>query len=159
MLSALRDHSNLFSKVSPQVGNLDLKPGEDPHERLEQMRVMARNLGSQYLLVFGGNIDSGQQDTGLVVLNLTIVGAFLVPSTGVSVSGKAAGSLVDVNSGRVLMNFSSDTKGTGIAPSAFATNAETVAVDSAKDTLVKKLTDDVIRQVGEQTKPPLAIAR
>jgi hypothetical protein len=159
MLSSLRDHPELFAKVSAQTGLSVAADKENPHERLDQMRAMARNLGSQYLLVFGGNIDSGRQQTGLAIFDLTIIGIYIVPSTGVAVSGKAAGSLVDVESGRVLMNFSADTKGHGMAAPAFAENAETAAVDQAKDELVTRLTKDVVTQMGGQVKTPVAMTR
>jgi hypothetical protein len=159
MLTTLRSHRELFQKVSSQTGTFNQNRDGDPHERLAAMRTLASNLGSQYLLVFGGNIDAGNQETGLAILNLTIVGCFVVPSTAVAVSGKSAGSLVDVSSGRVLMNFSADTKGEGLVPTAFAENTQTLSVDKAKDTLVQNLTVDVINQLTEQRKSPVAIAK
>jgi hypothetical protein len=159
MLAALRSHRELFQSVSSQPGTFDQSREGDPHDRLESMRNLASNLGSRYLLVFGGNIDAGNQVTGLAVFNLTIVGCFIVPSTAVAVSGKSAGSLVDVSTGRVLMNFSADTKGTGLVPTAFAENTQTASVDRAKDALVQNLTTDIINQMTEQRKPPVAMAK
>jgi hypothetical protein len=159
MLDSLRGKPLLFCQVSPQSGVFDASNTSTPPERLEQMRTLAQNVGSDYLLVFGGNIDSGHGDTPLSVLNLTILGAFIVPTTAVSVEGRAAGSLVDVKTGRVLMNFSSDTTGRGLAPTLFADGAETMSVATAKTELVKKLTDDVITQMASRTKPITAMVK
>jgi len=159
MLAALRSHRELFQKVSSQTGAFSETHDADPHDRLAAMRTLGSNLGSQYLLVFGGNIESGNQATGLAIFDLTIVGYFIVPSSAVAVSGKSAGSLVDVSTGRVLMNFSADTKGQGLVPPAFADNSETVSVAQAKDALVQNLTGDIINQLSEQCKAQGAIAK
>ncbi len=158
MLDTLRKQRNLFWHVSPQSGIVP-RPDQDDHDRLARMRLMAQNVGADYLLIFGGNIDSGQQGTGLSILNLTIIGAFIVPSTGVAVEGKAAGSLVDVHTGRVVMSFSSETKGNGLVPTAFAENSETISIATAKDDLVKKLTQDVIAQLESPSKPVSAMVK
>ena len=105
------------------------------------------------------DVESGHQETGLAIFDLTIVGAFVVPSTGVAVSGNSAGSLVDVETGRVLMNFSADTEGHGLAATAFAKNAETIAIFEAKQTLVEKLTADVLAQMEGQTHLPVAMSK
>ena len=156
MLNTLRNRPDLFTRVNAQTGFAG-SADDHPHERLDEMRVMARNLGSQYLLVFGGNLDSGCQETGLSIFDLTIIGVFVVPSEGVAVSGKAAGSLIDVETGRVVMDFSADTEGYGLAPAAFAQNAKTVAEHDAEATLVKDLTEDVLTQLGGPTKTKVAL--
>jgi hypothetical protein len=160
MLAAFRKRTDLFSRVSAQTG-VDDFPENRSQARLPEMRTMARNLGSQYLLVFGGDLESGCQETGLSIFDLTIVGAFVVPSEGVAVSGKAAGSLIDVTTGRVVMDFSADTEGEGLAPAAFAENAKTIAEHTAKATLVKNLTADVLDQLAGQigAKPAVAVAK
>ncbi len=158
MLRALRAQKQLFCQVSPQSGMEGDAQGE-PQRRLEQMRVMAQSTGTEYLLVFGGNVDSGSQATGLAALNLTVIGCFVAPGTAVAVDGKAAGSLVDNRTGRVVMNFSSETSGHGLTPTAFAENVETASVVHAREELVTKLADDVILQMKAQSQSGEAMNR
>jgi hypothetical protein len=168
MLKDLRSHRELFRQVSTQSGILPVNEkqyGESQQveaqpqtDYLTHLRGMAAETGSDYVLIFGGNIDSGSQGTPLSILDLTIVGAFVVPSHVVAVSGKAAGSLVDVHTGRVLRTFSADTDGHGMVPSTLVENSETSSVQTAKSELVKNLTTDVIAQLTDENKPALTSA-
>ena len=169
MLKDLRSHHELFQQVSTQSGILPTDP--QPYSESQQVvedkthtdylshiRAMSAQTGSDYLLIFGGNIESGSQGTPLSILDLTIVGAFVVPSRVVAVSGKAAGSLVDVHTGRVIRTFSADTDGHGMVPSTLVENSETASVHTAKAELVKNLTVDVISQLSDEPKPALTSA-
>ena len=141
MLDALRAKPDLFARVTPVGGRFGEATTDDPYRRpmgdgpgspdrnvpsakdqLSRMRTLAASTGMDYLLVFGGSIEHGHQGSGLELLDLTIVGAFVVPSHGVTVDGRATGSLIDVQTGRVVMTFSAAAKGTGAAPSAFVDN-------------------------------------
>lgn len=168
MLAALRARPNLFARVLPVGGRFG--EGEDTNrpplsdgrqttpagpsarDQLTHMRSMAATMGLDYLLVFGGSIDHGSQGSGLQLLDLTIVGAFVVPSHGVSVDGRAVGSLIDVRTGQIVLSFGATAKGTGAAPSAFVGSVEQGSVMRNRDELVAKLTDDIIAQVGDEAK-------
>ena len=167
MMDALRAHPELFRRVLSVPGTFDspvnngsdrpafaAPPAADAGQAdvLVHMRSIAGSVGADYLLVFGGQIDHGHQDSGLELLNLTIVGAFIVPSQPIVVDGKAAGSLIDVRSGQIVMNFSAQAKGSGAAPSAFVGNVEEGAVLKNKDELVQKLTADVVAQMTDEMK-------
>ena len=168
MLDGLRGHPELFRRVVPVTGVFTAvdadapprssAPGDPPAvavaqaNQLPRMRAMAAGLGMDYLLVFGGTIDHGEQGSGLQLLDLTIVGAFVVPSHGVTVNGRAAGSLIDVHTGQVVMNFSAEAKGSGAAPSAFVANVEEGSVLKNRDELIQKLTADVVGQMADEAK-------
>lgn len=146
MLDALRARPDLFSQVTP------ISDAGNAVQQMSQMRQMARDFGADYLLVFGGNIEHGHTQTGLSVFDLTIAGAFVVPSNAVIVDGKAAGALIDLRTAQPVMSFSSEAKGNGMAPTAFAENAEAGSTLADRDELVKKLTGDVVRQLAAQIK-------
>jgi hypothetical protein len=60
---------------------------------------LARAAGADQIFLFGGNLDSWQEDNYLSVLNLTVVGAFVVPASEINIEGKAAGVLIDATTG------------------------------------------------------------
>ena len=172
MTDELRKHPELFRRIVPVTGSFDSPTDQyaarrrsdgdysgnaavaDPtgNDILVRMRSLAGQQGMDYLLVFGGQIDHGNQGSGLQLLDLTIVGAFIVPSHGITVDGRAAGSLIDVRTGQIVMNFAAQSKGSGASPSAFVANVEQGAVLRNKDELVQKLTADVIAQMTDEWK-------
>ncbi len=168
MLDGLRAHPELFRRVAPVTGVFTAAEADAParqyspneqtptpaaqSDQLARMRSMAAGLGMDYLLVFGGTIDHGEQGSGLQLLDLTIVGAFVVPSHGVTVNGRAAGSLIDVHTGQVVMNYSAEAKGSGAAPTAFVANVEEGSVLKNRDELIQKLTADVVGQMSDEAK-------
>jgi len=173
MVDGLRAHPELFRRVVPVSGTFVGPGGVDDGptywngraaapadngakptaaDQLARMRSMAAGLGMDYLLVFGGTIEHGNQGSGLELLDLTIVGAFVVPSHGVTVTGRAAGSLIDVHTGQIVMDYSAEARGTGAAPSAFVDNVEETGVRANRDELVRKLTADVVAQTANEAK-------
>ena len=165
MLDGLRAHPELFRRVVPVTGVMTSAPSvgrvynadgssadNAPTDQLARMRSIAAGVGMDYLLVFGGTIDHGQQGSGLQLLDLTIVGAFVVPSHGVTVNGRAAGSLIDAHTGRIVMNYSAEAKGTGAAPSAFVDNVEQTSILKNRDELIQKLAADVVDQMTDEAK-------
>ena len=81
---------------------------QEAQQHAERMRRYAADLGADYLFLYGGTLDQSQTSTPLAAMNLTVIGAFLVPSQKLDADVKAAGSLVDVRSGRVVLSVSAD---------------------------------------------------
>src|ERR1700722_2632590 len=167
MMDALRSRPDLFARVEPisvaivptrmandyyydRVNGTPVAhriPQETASDQMERLRATAAGLGMDYLLIFGGNVDHGHQATGLSILDLTIVGAFVIPSNGVAVSGRAAGTLINAHTGQIAFNCSSETEAHGVSPSAFADTVEQVSMKNARDQLVQKLALDAMRQM------------
>ena len=172
VMTALRKRTDLFRRVLPVTGsftdgtrrsagptynadqnstyNLDDPTTPARADQLVRMRAIAGSLGLDYLLVFGGSIDHGNQGSGLQLLDLTILGAFVIPSHGVVVDGKAAGSLIDVRTGQILRNFSAQAKSSTGAASAFVGNVEQGRVLETRDELIAKLAADVVLQMEDE---------
>ena len=117
---------------------------------LARMRRQARDMGMDHLLVVGGTIDQTTQDNGLGVMDLTIVGAFVVPSKEIKAEARAAAALIDVPSGRVIMTASSDTSRKGVASSATQESGQINVLREARDEVVNKLADSVIAQCRQR---------
>ena len=137
LLDALRAHNDVFTKVDtiPAVPpNLDsfyqyaensvslggtektTAPQQSeagsvtPREWLQQLRLMASDLGSDYLFAYSGSIDfRTKEDTAVKWLDLTIVGQFIVPSEAHTAQGRAIGLLIDTRTNRIVMSVSADT--------------------------------------------------
>lgn len=145
MLAPLRDARGLFTRVDtiPAVGDgvrVYSRPDGDAgrqavRERIDALRALARSVGSDYLLLVGGSADTSRDSTPLSVLNLTIVGLFIVPSERVQATMKASGALIDVSTGQVVSLSSAQLFRERLSPMA--------ASDGDLVRLLGKMRDDV----------------
>ena len=110
------------------------------------MRRFARDMGLDHLLVVGGTIDHAVQENGLGVLDLTIVGAFVVPSKEIKADARAAAALIDLKTGRVVMTASADASKGGLASSATRQSGQLNVLRQARDEVVNKLAVSVVAQ-------------
>lgn len=129
MMKALRERDDLYASVQTVPGaasfsNAPIRTGPGPqdwreadiHEQARQhlnaMRRYSRDIGAQYLFVFGGTADYGTKGTALSAADLTIIGAFIVPGKKTEAQLQASGTLIDVESGRVMLSVSAGESGT-----------------------------------------------
>ena len=110
------------------------------------MQRIARQMGMDHLLLVGGTIDQVTKENGLSLLDLTIVGAFVVPSKQVDAEAKASGALIDLSTGRVLLFASADASKGRLASSMTQQSGEIDVMRSARDEVLAKLAGQVIEQ-------------
>ena len=170
-LNALRRHPKLFSSVQ----GINAATGTDPHEyrvrahndstvtadsrareEVTRLQRIARNLGMDHLLLVGGTVDQVTKENGLALLDLTIVGMFVVPSKQVDAEAKASAALIDLASGRVVLFASADTSRTRLASSATRRAGEVDVYRDARDEVLAKLAGEVVRQCGQHTQTAAA---
>jgi hypothetical protein len=170
MLDELRSHDRLFDRVEPLAGVFELDSGQTYNEgayprridanardqqlsarRMEELQFAARDMGMDYLLILGGTVDHAQNTSPLSVLNLTIIGLFVVPSEEVRISGKAAASLIDLRNGQVVFNVSSDADSSDWMPTVSVQAGQQRALEGIRDQLVHKLSKEVVRQMEQET--------
>jgi hypothetical protein len=151
LLDTLRQEGKIWSLVSPVNGVVERddhrwRTPEFVQSQGEEMRQYARDLGADYLFVLGGTVDRSENDTGLALADATIIGAFVVPSKQIDVEGKAAGSLIDVQTGRVVLSVSADAHDRRLSPAASSNADEVALLESLRDNLIDQLGQRLIDQ-------------
>lgn len=157
-LDQLRARPQLFSRVDGISGVTDINrvyPRRDDDgiavESQAQRDIagflrVARDLGMDHLLLVGGTIDRVTKENGLSVLDLTIVGAFVVPSKQIDAEAKASGAMIDLASGRVVMIASADASKARLASTVTRRAGEVDVIRAARDEVLLKLAGEVIEQ-------------
>ena len=153
LIDYLRGQPDLFARVEgvpDMASGMELYRGQESAEGVRQrvnhevqrMQRFARDLGMDYLFLYGGNVDYGTRQGGLSVLDLTIVGAYVVPSRKVEGYARASGALVDLGTGRVAIVSTADARDGKLASA--------VTEDDAERKVLAELREDVIGKLGEQ---------
>ena len=153
MMEMLRKETKFFRSVEgiPGVFELDRhsalsqeKSGEIQalaQTQTQQMKRLARDLGMDYLFLYGGSIDYGSRQTGLGILDLTLIGSYVVPSQEIKGTARASGALVELNSGRVVFVVS--------AESELQKYATSLGLEGTQDRLLDALRRDVITKLTQ----------
>jgi hypothetical protein len=112
VIKRLVQHKSLFYSVTTiPAGELDIyspyqrdKDSEqtDMAQRMKRMRYLAKDQGADYLFIFGGTADFQMTPNVLQFFDLTLIGAYILPSTHHEAQGRASGALIDVHGGRVI---------------------------------------------------------
>ncbi len=140
-----------YGTVNNESNGADTLAGE-----VESARNLARDSGAKYLLLVGGTLDSFDAESVLSVLDLTIVGGFMVPATQIHMRGKAAGALIDVESGRVLFMANAGREQSGGTPDFFTDQKrDEMSVEVRRELLIK-LADNVLEKLNRVPAEPAA---
>jgi len=161
MLEQLRQHPELFSRVEGIPGVFEdagsngnsapLNPSErqQVRERMARIQRLAQDVGMDYLFVYGGSVDHYVRENPLQVLDLTIVGAFVIPSREVRAAGKAAGALIDNRTGAVVLITSADTEKTGLASATTEDGKQKKVLEETRESLNLRLADQFAARCRE----------
>lgn len=123
---------------------------QPPVAQLSEIRSLARALGADQMFIFGGSIDTRSSRNPLAVLDVTLVGTAIFPSTEIHAEGKAAGILVDVASGAIRFQVEAEHGTKGATPSAFAYEKKDSVRVKVRDGLAERLADQFIRRLAQQ---------
>lgn len=162
MLDELRKDQAVFASVQPIPGLIDVAGERDVRGRpqdfsaqqsaqqhLERMRHYARDIGADYLFIYGGTVDHATTASPLILANATIIGAFIVPGEVIQADARASGSLIDVETGRVVLSVSSDAADRRRASSVAKAGDEIKMLESLRNELVTKLADQLRDRIRE----------
>ena len=162
LMDKLRTDSAAFASVEPVSGVMDGPQASSPQEardystrqaaqnHAERMRRYAADVGADYLFLYGGTLDRSTTSTPWVAANITIVGAFVIPSQQLDADVRAAGSLLDVRSGRAVLSVSADGHATKSAPSVGLENSEIRMLHKVRDEVIDELGTQLCRRVKEK---------
>jgi hypothetical protein len=81
---------------------------------------LGRDLGAEYVFVFGGKVAMVTGQTPWSILDWTIVGAYWVPATRLSGEATVAGALIDVRDERIVFLANAGSTIDGTSPSLLA---------------------------------------
>jgi len=161
MLDHLRQRGELFCRVegipglfeelycSNNQGALNASERQQVRDRVSRLQRLAQDLGMDYLFIYGGSIDHYVRENPLQVLDLTILGAFVVPSREIRAIGKAAGALIDVRSGAVVFITSADTEKTGFASATNEDGKQLKVLQDTRESLHLRLADQLADRCKE----------
>jgi hypothetical protein len=109
---------------------------------MRRMLRLARDMGMSHLMLFGATVDSDVHATGLSGLDLTIVGAFIIPSRDITGRARASAVLIDLRTDRIVLSAGTE------ADAKRAVSAADQAV--GEDHLIKQLRDEAFGTLGSQ---------
>ena len=119
LLCELRKYPQLFSKISvipasPELRNFGREVSQkDPTFLLEE----CRNLGAQLLFLVGGEVKSNQSKTPASLLDLTVIGRYLVPSNRIVGEASALGVLISVDQQKMILTVDQNVRDSKLSPS------------------------------------------
>ena len=111
---------------------------------------LARSAGADYLFFYGGNIDRWHTANALRLFDLTLVGAFFIPSTSVKAEGKAAGALIDVDTRAPVLFVSAEARRSAGGPSELAYSKQQNLIVKVRDELNSKLADRFLSRLASR---------
>jgi hypothetical protein len=156
MLSRLREGKDVLSRVeivpwpsglpANTEGDLAAEQQEQARRQMDHAVTMAAGMGVDYLLVFGGTIDQESNYTALTPLDITVVGAFVVPSRKLDTKAVASAALVDVRARTVVLTASADATNWALVPSANVSGESTLRKEDIREQVVNKLATQILEQ-------------
>jgi len=158
MLDHLRRNKAMFQRVEgipavfddySQSGALPTTPKQITRDRVARLQRMTQDLGLDYLFLYGDTVSNYTRENPLQILDLTIVGAFVIPSREVRANGKAAGALIDAKTGSVLFIASADTEQAKMATNSNQEGESLKVVQNARESLTLRLADQLIARTQE----------
>jgi rhombotail lipoprotein len=158
MLNHLRQNKAMFQRVEgipavfddySQSGALPTTPKQITRDRVARLQRMTQDLGLDYLFIYGDTVSNYTRENPLQILDLTIVGAFVIPSRQVRANGKAAGALIDARTGSVLFIASADTEQTKMATNSNEDGETVKVIQNARESLTLRLADQLVARTQE----------
>jgi hypothetical protein len=163
LMTTLRQHPQLFGRVNVVPARLDPSNTSRYYARhrstatavdlsvRDHIGVLcdtATSMGMNYLLLVGGTIDSETNATPLSLLNITIVGAFIVPSDQTRATAKATGALIDLPTRQVVAISSAELDENHLTPAVSTRGENTQLFRRMADKVAAKLAAQVVADCG-----------
>lgn len=129
--------------AKPEVNQLEVET------MVFKMKMLAKDLGTDYLFIYGGSADYGSNPNFLSFFDMTLIGMYLVPGMDHVAEGKASGALIDVRTGKVVFIVSAQSKISKSTPSYGSYYSyDNPALSQLRDDLVGKLADQLLEKLS-----------
>jgi hypothetical protein len=173
LIENLRKHPELFSRVEgiPAMASMDRpqfnsyndanstwSQRDFAYQQTQHMRGLAQSMGLDYLILCGGTIDYGTSPTPLSLADLTIVGAFVVPSKEIDGTARASAALIDAQNGGVVMISSAQTDKSHTATTIGQDGDQMKLLKAIRDDVMSKLSDRIVSDAKAHASQPVANA-
>lgn len=122
-------------------------------EQIRRIREVSHDMGLTHVLLIGGTIDQARSSTGLSLLDLTIVGYFVVPSQKIVADAKGGAYLIDVATGRVVLSASADKRASTMTSSADTDRGSADQLLDVRASVMNDLTANFITDCTNHTNP------
>lgn len=134
-------------------GSVADKPGDADRlsGQIQSLCNLSRYAGARYVLLVGGSMDTYSSHNFLTLFDATIVGGALLPAVQLSSDGKAAGALIDAETGRVLLLANAGVRDTASSPDYFSTDRQESLNNRVRAELLEKLAGNFLDQLASQT--------
>jgi hypothetical protein len=110
---------------------------------------LARDLGADYLFVFGGAIDTYRVTTPIAALDFTVVAGCILPGATIHSEGKVSGALLEAESGRAVLVVIADDRQRSRTPTFLADSREHQQTVELRDELIRSLTSEFLAKLGQ----------
>lgn len=124
--------------------------GAPSREPIRALQSMARDQGADYLLVYAATVQPQSYSSPLSALDLTIVGAFVVPSQQVTANARGSAALIDVRSGRVVLSAAAQASASRYSPDASASSDLNRVSSEAHSQVFKLLAENFVRSARDR---------
>lgn len=141
--NSINQNNNRFSD-----GNGEIKSKQMDDKGYLATCQLAQQFGANYVLIYGGNIDSLVESGWASVLDMLTLG-LIVPSQTIYLEGNALGALVDVSSHEIVQLYDVNDKLTGHAPSMIAASKQIRLHRQMRDRLLVKFSEKFIRKMSD----------
>ncbi|HEX4796942.1 MAG TPA: hypothetical protein VH370_24335 [Humisphaera sp.] len=149
LLEKLRKAPELFRHVGALPADFG-PPGTDRNtgdrDPLPRLVAMARDQGADYLVICGAQVETRTRVTPVSALDLTIIGAFVIPSREIVADARASASMIDVRAGTVVLSLGAQTTDTRYASAVGVEGDEDRVGQQTHDQSIDKLADQFIAE-------------
>jgi len=155
LLDALKKHRNLITDIielplagDPNNGRYyyhkpDADTGDLIRKQAATLRKLGEQMGADYILVIGGNVDSHVEARPTQVLDLAILPGFIIPSQTIEMNMKAGGAFINAKNGRVEFLLTTTSETTNNCPTFYIEQKmEKMAIEQ-RSALSKQLAEEL----------------
>ncbi len=161
MMESLKKQTQMFTQVTGlPLGGIQSEgtsyyqqndSEKDVSDRVMTLCAIAEDMGLDYVFLYGGSAEVASQATAWSLLDLTIVGAYVVPSRKVQLDINSVGVLIDVKDRRPIVLVSANHQARSrvaaiYSPDYYGTGQEVSFVEQ-RNIAVAQLADEFVEKM------------